>query len=80
MRDAGCDASGCRSFHPMAQPFSVSGRAFLQRKGGISVRALMNFLLGLGIDLGWGFLLFVLIVLCVLFSTGIEARFIYTDF
>ncbi len=44
------------------------------------MRALMNFFLGLGIDLGWGFLLFVLIVLCVLFSTGVEARFIYTDF
>ncbi|AFV10448.1 hypothetical protein Tph_c02010 [Thermacetogenium phaeum DSM 12270] len=44
------------------------------------MRTFMNFFIGLGIDLGWGFFLFFLIVLCVLFSTGVEARFIYTDF
>jgi hypothetical protein len=44
------------------------------------MRTFFNYLLGLGIDLGWGFFLFALIVLCVLFSTGVEARFIYTDF
>jgi hypothetical protein len=64
----------------MAQPFSVGARAFFNCEGGRSVRTFMNFFIGLGIDLGWGFFLFFLIVLCVLFSTGVEARFIYTDF
>ncbi|ADI00952.1 hypothetical protein [Syntrophothermus lipocalidus] len=35
---------------------------------------------GAFVDVSWGVLLFVLVVLCILFATGVEARFIYTDF
>ena len=57
----------------------IEGKLF-KFKGIAAVRTFMNFFIGLGIDLGWGFFLFALILLCVLFSTGVEARFIYTDF
>jgi hypothetical protein len=32
------------------------------------------------IDMGWGVLIFTLILLSVLFATGHESKFIYTDF
>jgi hypothetical protein len=46
----------------------------------MAVKKIVHDLLGWGIDIFWGVGLYVLVILTILFATGVTARFIYTNF